>query len=108
MWVKPNASLPNSITELSKAFVSLVKDYRKFNNLPINIPIGPHQTRKYSGAYSVQLDQKKETIVKVMGFSSYTILKKNYVAKVPPLTVPCALPGGPHFPRPEHLMSESD
>merc|ERR1739842_115599 len=108
LWVKPNASLPNSITELSKAFVSLVKDYRKFNNLPINISIGPHQTRKFSGAYSVQLDQKKETIVKVMGFSSFTILKKNYVSKVSPLTVPCALPGGSHFPRPEHIMSESD
>ena len=108
LWVKPNASLPSSIPELSKAFISLVQDYRKSVKLPINIPIGPHQTRKYSGAYSVQLNQKKENIVKVMGFSSFTILKKNYVAEVPPLTVPCALPGGSHFPRPQHTISDSD
>ena len=85
-----------------------MKDYRKHNNLPIDIPIGPHQTRKFSAAYSVQLGQKKANIIKVMGFSSGTILKKNYVAKVPPLTVPCALPGGPHLPRPVHVLSESD
>ena len=108
LWVKPNSSSPSIILELSKSFISLVKDYRKFNNLPINISIGPHQTRKFSAAYSVQLGQKKATIIKVMGFSSYTILKKNYVAKVSPLTVPCALPGGSHFPRPDHIMSESD
>ena len=108
LWVKPNFSSPSTILDLSKSFISLVKDYRNHNNLPIDIPIGPHQMRKFSAAYSVQLGQKKVTIIKVMGFSSDTILKKNYVAKVPPLTVPCALPGGSHFPRPDHVMSESD
>merc|ERR1739842_147907 len=59
LWVIHNASLPSSIPELSKAFISLVQDYRKSIKLPINIPIGPHQTRKYSGAYSVQLKPKE-------------------------------------------------
>ena len=107
-WVKPDDSLPSSVPELSKTFVSLIKDYRRSVRLSINIPMGPHQTRKYSGAYSVKLNQKIPDIVKVMGFSSFTILKKNYVAEVPPLTVPCALPGGSHFPMPQHTISDSD
>ena len=108
LWVKPDTSLPSSIPELTKTFISLVKDYRKSVNLPINIPIGPHQTRKYSGSYSVKLNHKEADIVKVMGSSSFTILKKNYVAEVPPLTVPCALPGGSHIPIPQHTLSDSD
>ena len=107
-WVKPNFSSPSTILDLSSSFISLIKAYRLHNHLPIDIPIGPHQMRKFSAAYSVQLGQSKATIIKVMGFSSDTILKKNYVAKVPPLTVPCSLPGGSHFPRPDHLLSDSD
>ena len=67
LWVKPDDSLPSSIPELSKTFISLVQDYRRSVRLSINIPIGPHQTRKYSGAYSVQLNQKKKILSKLWG-----------------------------------------
>jgi len=107
-WVKPDSPSPSSIPELTRSFISLVKDYRNSVNLPINIPIGPHQTRKYSASYSIQLNQKKADIVKVMGSSSFTILKKNYVTEVPPLTVSCALPGGSFFHIPQHTLSDSD
>merc|ERR1739842_135324 len=107
-WVKPDSPSPSSIPELTRSFISLVKDYRNSVNLPINISIGPRQTRKYSASYSIQLNQKKADIVKVMGSSSFTILKKNYVAEVPPLTVPCALPGGCFCQIPQNTISDSD
>ena len=86
LWVKPNAALPSSITELSKAINSLVQDYRNSFKLPIDIPIGPHQTRKYSGVYSVHLTKRKKILLKLWGSHPLQFFKKkNYVAKVFPL-----------------------
>ena len=107
-WVKPNSPSPSSVPELTRSFISLVKAYRNSVNLPITISIGPHQTRKFGASYSIQLNHKKADIVKVMGSSSFTILKKNYVTEVPPLTVSCALPGGSFFHIPQHTLSDSD
>merc|ERR1739838_304598 len=64
LWVKPDSPSPSSIPELTKSFISLVKDYRNSVNLPINISIGPHQTRKFSASYSIQLNHKKTDIIK--------------------------------------------
>ena len=70
--------------------------------------MGPHQTRKFGASYSIQLKHKKADIIKVMGSKSFTILKKNYVTEVSPLTVSCALPGGSYFHIPQHTLSDSD
>ena len=107
-WVKPDSPSPSSVPKLTSSFIHLVKAYRNSVNLPITISIGPHQTRKFGASYSIQLNQKKADIVKVMGSSSFTILKKNYVTEVPPLTVSCALPGGSFFHIPQHTLSDSD
>ena len=107
-WVKPNSTSPSSVPELTRSFKSLVKAYRKSIKLPITIPMGPHQTRKFGASYSIQLKHKKADIIKVMGSKSFTILKKNYVTEVPPLTVSCALPGGSYIYIPQHSLSDSD
>ena len=108
LWIKPNRSSPNTILELSTMFIKLIKSYRINAGLSPDIPIGPHNTRKFAGSYAIQMGQKRKTVIKVMGFASYTVLKKNYVAKVPPLSIPCSLPGGPLFPRAEPNVSDSD
>ena len=108
LWIKPNRSSPNTILELSTTFIKLIKSYRINAGLSPDIPIGPHNTRKFAGSYAIQMGQKRKTVIKVMGFASYTVLKKNYVAKVPPLSIPCSLPGGPLFPRAEPNVSDSD
>ena len=83
---------------LSKLFIDVVKDCRIYNDLNPNIPIGPHQVRKLSASYSIQVGQDIEALRKTMGFSSTKILLKNYVAWVPPLDVHCVLPCGTFDP----------
>merc|ERR1739842_133227 len=56
-----------SCSPISKAFISLVQDYRNSFKLPIDIPIGPHQTSKYSGVYSVYLTKRKKILLKLWG-----------------------------------------
>ena len=64
--------------------------------------------RKFAASYSSMVGQDEEEVVRVMGFSSNRILRKNYVAQVPPLLVPCVLPGGPFLARKDHTLSDSD
>ena len=48
------------------------------------------------------------TIKEKMGFSEVRILRKNYIASVPDLTIACVFPGGTFFPNTPHSPSESD
>ena len=63
---------------------------------------------KLAASYSSLLGQDEDMVVRVMGFSSKFVFRKNYVAKVPPLAVPCMLPGGPFLARRSHTISDSD
>ena len=98
LWVHNKITREANKTYLTKLFIDVVKDCRIYNDLDPNIPIGPHQVRKLSASYGIQVGQDIEVLRKTMGFSSTKILLKNYVAWVPPLDVHCVLPGGTFDP----------
>ena len=108
LWHHPRTLLPLSKGTLSRWFVDLVVESRHLNALVEPVSIGPHQMRKFAASYSSMVGQDEEEVVRVMGFSSNRILRKNYVAQVPPLLVPCVLPGGPFLARKDHTLSDSD
>ena len=83
---------------MSQIFIKLIKDYQIRNDLDKNIQIGPHNTRKVAGAICMAHGVDLIFLAKVMGFSSPTIMKKNYGGKAPYLSTRCSLPGG-IFPR---------
>ena len=108
LWVHPRSLRPVSKGSLSRWFVDLVVASRRHLGLHDPVSIGPHQMRKLGASYSSLLGQNEDVVVRVMGFSSKFVFKKNYVAWVPPLTVPCMLPGGPFLARKDHSVSDSD
>ena len=61
--------------------------------------------RKLAASYAHLVGQDEDTVKDNMGFSSVSTLRKHYV-DVPPLRLPCVLPGGPFFPEPS--SSDSD
>ena len=103
LWFLPKSRGPLSVRKVTKLFSSLVEDCRLFYGLSIDLSIGPHQMRKLAASYAHLVGQDEDT-VKDMGFSSVSTLRKHYVGDVPPLRLPCVLPGGPFFPEP----SDSD
>ena len=89
-----------TIVDMSKIFIKLINDYQTSHNLDKNIQIGPHNTRKVAGAICMAHGVDLIFLAKIMGFSSPTIMKKNYGGKAPYLSTRCSLPGG-IFPRPK-------
>ena len=108
LWVNPRSLLPASKGSLSRWFVHLVVASRHHHGDFGPVSVGPHQMRKLAASYSSLLGQDEDTVLRVMGFSSRSVFRKNYVAWVPPLTVPCMLPGGPFLARKDHNVSDSD
>ena len=108
LWIHPRTLGPVSKGSLTRWFVDLVVASRRHAGLLEPVSVGPHQMRKLAASYSSLLGQDEDLVVRVMGFSSKFIFRKNYVARVPPLTVPCMLPGGPFLARRHHNLSDSD
>ena len=108
LWVNPRTLLPASKGSLSRWFVNLVIDSRRHCGEFDPVPIGPHQMRKLAASYSSFLGQDEDAVLRAMGFSSSYVFRKNYVAWVPPLTVPCMLPGGSFLARRDHNVSDSE
>ena len=88
--------------------MALVRDALSDAGSPVPAKVGPHQMRKFAASLSLQVGQDEDLVRKNMGFSSVRILRKNYVAKVPPLKVACSLPGGPFLPQGHSEISDSD
>lgn len=109
LWSLPGQAIPSPVRTLTSWFVSLVRDCRRRDGLSTDVSVGPHQMRKFAASYSLHLGHPPESVWKKMGFSSLSILKKNYLAQsVPPLLMPCVLPGGTHIPPRVEDLSESD
>ena len=99
LWRLPKSGRPLSQQVLTKHFKSLIVDCLYLNDLEgSQNQVTPHQMRKFAASYSHQLGQDEEKVRQVMGFSSLKVLKKNYQAQVPPLELPCVLPGGSFLP----------
>ena len=97
-WVHNQVNRKADTKFLTKTFIDLVKDCRYYNDLNPDISIGPHQVKKLSASYGLQVGQDIEKLRKTMGFSKVRIMFKNYVAWVPPLEMHCVLPGGTFDP----------
>ena len=57
-------------SQLTRWFISLVKDSRRYQNSNGKVRIGPHRCRKFAASYSVLLDQDMDRVLNVLGFSS--------------------------------------
>ena len=108
LWSFPDSGVQVPTCVLSSWFRNLVVDSQRLNGLPVPKDIGPHQVRKLAASYARKAGQAEPLVQRVMGFSSRVILRKNYVADVPPIHFPCVLPGGTFLPRRIHDMSSSD
>ena len=107
-WAQPNKSTPLTIRNLTSLFIKVVKASLLDAGLPLVPKIGPHQMRKLSASLAHKVGQVEDTVRKRMGFSSVTVLRKNYVGEVPSLNIACVLPGGPYFPPGDAELSDSD
>ena len=107
LWVSPNSSRL-SVHQLSSLFIKAVKDSLSASGLSHNISVGPHQMRKLAASLAIAVGQDEGDVRLRMGFSSLTILRKNYVARVPPLKFSCVLPGGPYNYIAPDRLSDSD
>ena len=108
LWTSPKHSSPMSINQLTKLFIGLVKDSQNSYGLSLPRSIGPHQMRKLAASLSHLVGQDENTVRTNMGFSSVTILRKNYVAKTQTPKLACVLPGGPFIPKSQSTLSDSD
>ena len=108
LWRHPSKPACLTIAQLTGFFVGVVRESLKSSGLPFSMAVGPHQMRKLAASHSRLVGINEEKIKKFMGFSSLTILRKNYIASVPPLKVACVLPGGPFIPAPNNQLSDSD
>ena len=108
LWIDHLTGASLDIPALSRMFCSLVKDFRRDSGLSVSIRIGPHQMRKLAASYARQVGHEEGLVQRLMGFSSPTILRKNYLANVPPLVRPCVLPGGSFIPSHPHDISSDD
>ena len=108
LWAQPAGPLPLSVKQLTAMFISVVKDALSDAGLSTSLPIGPHQVRKLAASHSRRAGRDEQAVRRLMGFSSVSILRKNYVSEVTPLNVACVLPGGPFFPPRDYDLSDSD
>ena len=108
LWSVPLTAKEASVEFLSQLFKDLVKDSRSSLGLRSEMEISVHQTRKFAASYSIQVGHDEQVVRSRMGFSEVKILRKNYVAPVPPLQVACVLPGGSFLPVRTHELSDSD
>ena len=106
LWTLPSLRTPLSQDYLGNLFRTVVKSALSDSGL-FSSKIYPHQMRKLSASHALAVGQNVDLVRKNMGFSSEYILRKNYVASVPPLSHACSLPGGPYFPPVSHLHSLS-
>ena len=99
LWISNTSASRIPKAQLSRLLISLVKDARRFHGKTSNVPIGPHQFRKFGASYSVLLNHEREKVLDVMGFPHRPIyLIKTMLARLPPwklnvsfLGVPLAL-----------------
>ena len=108
LWLPVKGSVCVDERKLTYLFKSVVFEALQTQNILDVVSIGPHQVRKLAASYSLKFGQDVKFVLRVMGFSSDVIFRKNYVADVPELLFPCVLPGGPVFPMGDDPANSSD
>ena len=108
LWIPVKGSKELDERRLTYLFKSVVFEALQAENITNVVSVGPHQVRKLAASYAFKFDQDLNSVLRVMGFSSPFIFKKNYVASVPELYFPCVLPGGTFYPGSEEAESDSE
>ena len=97
-----------NIPKLSRIFNECVKLSLQHSRV-INEPsIGPHQCRKLAASYGLLLCESSHDemrLMRTMGFSSLSVLRRVYMNRVPPLDHACVVPGGTYHPGVTRLKS---
>ena len=90
-----------SLNSLSRVLISLVAASRRFSDCATSVAIGPHHLRKFAASYSktflVRSIKHEKLLVRQMGCSSISVLKRVYINQVPPVKFTCVLPLGTLF-----------
>ena len=90
-----------NVTKLSNTFRDLVAASQDYAHVPDAGAIGPHQGRKYAASYGFlccnSLEDERK-LMQAVGCSSLVVLRQTYINPVPPLSLPCVVPGGVYIP----------
>ena len=90
-----------NISKLTRPFNECVKRSLRFCRVQNEPPIGPHQCRKLAASYGLLLcdsSQDEMRLMRTMGFSTLSVLRRVYMNRVPPLDHACVVPGGTYRP----------
>ena len=89
-------------TQLTKMFISTATMARHFAGDMTDVPMGPHQMRKFAASYSsMMLTTPTVTVQKMltrMGCKTMNVLKRTYIRQVPNVSVKTVLPVGTFVP----------
>ena len=87
---------------LTNLFRNTVIQSRFYVGNQNTVAIGPHQVRKFAASYSAFMltadPGLERTLIDRMGCASMTVLRKNYIAEVPGLSLKCVIPVGTFLP----------
>ena len=90
-----------SVRRLTATFCNLITSSQEYAHVPGASSIGPHQGRKYAASYGFlccnSLEDEK-ILMQAMGCSSLVVMRQTYINPVPPLSLPCVVPGGVYIP----------
>ena len=107
LWTVPSSTIQASSNLVLKLIQDLIGNALRDAGKE-KVEVGVHQIRKLAASHSFKAGHNIDVIKDKMGFSEIKILKKNYIAKVPDLSIACVLPGGTFFPNVPHSPSDSD
>ena len=62
LWFLPKSKKPLSVTRISGIFRSLVTDCLICKGASCDVPISPHQMRKFAASYAKKVGQDEETV----------------------------------------------
>ena len=81
--------------DLTLTFKDLVKESRQFVGKHTQVPMGPHNMRKFACSYSkCHWPRSSSKLFTAIGSKSMRILTRCYIKRVPPLRFSCVLPLG--------------
>ena len=91
-----------STTELTQMFISTAVLARRCAGDMSDVPVGPHQMRKFAASYSAKMVHSSGLDMKIlmdrMGCCSMSVLNRTYIHKVPCLSFKAVVPVGTFHP----------
>ena len=93
---------PHSSKVLTNMFIATILQAKHFAGNLANVPIGPHQMRKFAASYSAKmlmLSEIEETkVMERMGCKTMNVLKRHYINHIPNVSFKIVIPAGTFIP----------